>query len=195
MKNELVTLTKDTVISPTSDTRYIVDISKLNEAAIFEIVFKTEGVTAEIIALYNLQKNMNVKFSTIARHIAPHTSCETVVKGILGEMSQSDYIGKILIERNAQQTSSFLHHDVLVTGDNTKNNTQPILEIEANDVKASHGATTGRINKAELFYLKSRGFTEKEASDLIIEGFFESTFRDIDDESIIDSLKETLCIN
>ena len=62
----------------------------------------------------------------------------------------------------------------MVTGENTINNSQPILQIDANDVRASHGSATGRIDGNQLYYLTCRGYNKNEATDLIIRGFFES---------------------
>ncbi len=194
LQNQIVKLTKDLSVNVSEDTRFLIDTSQLKESAVFEAVFDTQGVTAEIIGLYRLPKDNTVKFSTIANHQAPNTSCTTAIKGVLENGAQSDFVGKILIKKDAQNTSSFLYHNVLVIGDDTRNNSQPILEIEANDVKASHGATTGRLNEAELYYLKSRGLSTDEATDLIVSGFFESSLSKLDDDTLATNLKEVLSL-
>lgn len=151
---------------------------------LFTLVFEKEGVTAEIIGIYRLYENEMLNFETSSHHKVPNTVCETNIKGVLGTNSSSNYIGKIKIDKKAQQTSSFLNNSVLVAGKNTKNESQPILEIEANDVKASHGATTGRINDMQKYYLQSRGLTFDDAKKLIIDGFFKSALAQIRDDVI-----------
>ncbi len=194
LHNQIIKLTKDLSVSVKEDTRFLIDTSDLHEAATFEAVFDVQGVTAEIIALYRLSKDNTVKFSTIANHQAQNTSCTTSIKGVLENGSQSDFVGKILIKKDAQNTSSFLYHNVLVIGDDTRNNSQPILEIESNDVKASHGATTGRLNESELFYLKSRGLNTYEATELILAGFFESSLNKLNDADLAQALKKVLSL-
>ncbi len=194
LHNQIIKLTKDLSVSVKDDTRFLIDTSDLKEPAVFEAVFDTQGVAAEIIALYRLAKDNTVKFSTIANHQAPNTTCTTAIKGVLENGAQSDFVGKILIKKDAQNTSSFLYHNVLVIGDNTRNNSQPILEIEANDVKASHGATTGRLNASELFYLSSRGLDTQEATDLIVSGFFESSLNKLNDADLANNLRKVLSL-
>jgi Fe-S cluster assembly protein SufD len=104
----------------------------------------------------------------------------TRIKGVLDDSASSSYIGKILIAKAGQQTASFLSHNVLVIGNKTSNNSQPILEIDADDVKASHGATTGRIDR-QLYYLATRGLDTVTAKNLIIKGFFEAEMHNIKD--------------
>ena len=114
------------------------------------------------------------------------------MRGVLLDGGKSDYIGKIIIEKPAQQTSSYLDDSVLVVGEDTHNNSQPILEIEADDVKASHGATTGRVDDMQVYYLKSRGFNELEAKNLIVEGFLRATLSRIQDEKVRSKVSVTL---
>ncbi|KKS59963.1 MAG: SufBD protein [candidate division WWE3 bacterium GW2011_GWF2_42_42] len=93
-------------------------------------------------------------------------------------------MGKIIIAKKAFQTNSYLNNKTLVIGEGTKNITRPILEIEADDVKASHGATTGRVRESDVYYLRSRGLTKKEAEEIIVEGFFESLVAKIEDGDV-----------
>ena len=116
----------------------------------------------------------------------------TRIKGVLDGSASSGYVGKILISKEGQQTASFLSHNVLVIGDKTSNNSQPILEIDADDVKASHGATTGRIDDQQLYYLATRGLDLPTAKNLIIKGFFEAEMRNIQDKALVDELATSL---
>lgn len=188
MKTEFVKLTEDTRISVAEDTQYVIDFSDLNLEDIntlsLTLVFEKQGISAQIIGVYKLQGNTSVKLTTVTDHKVPNTSCITRIKGVLLDSAKSEYIGKILIEKPAQQTSSFLEDNVLLLGDGCKNGSQPILEIEADDVKASHGATTGRIDQSQIYYLASRGLNVSEAESLIVEGFFESLTKEINDAKI-----------
>ncbi len=173
------------------DTQFVVlgtPSSNIN----LELIFDKSGIYAEIIALTKLRNSEESSLLTITDHRAPSTSCNTYVKTVLDDSSKSKYIGKIQIKKPAQQTSSFLETNTLVLGDKTSNNSQPILEIEADDVKASHGSTTGRINEDQVYYLQSRGFSRNEAESILVEGFFAETLNKIYDPSIRDILAQSL---
>lgn len=189
MMTKLVTLTKDTVLQVAQDTQFVVKVE--GEGAL-TLEFTTAGVSAEILVPYLLKSGDVLKFSTIAKHIARNTSCITKVKGVLQDNCSSDYIGKIIIEEGAQQTSSFLEHNVLVIGDGSKNNSQPILEIAADDVKASHGSTTGRVDEMQVYYLMTRGLSRHEAQEQIVEGFFTSILNEITDATIRSEIGQKL---
>jgi len=157
-------------LSPVEDTQYV-----LLDSGEYHVIInmKKEGVSAEFISLISLKGKEEFKLVTESVHKVPNTSCMVNIKAVLFDQAHSSYIGKIIIEKNAQQTKSFLEDNVLNVGDKTKNHSQPILEIEADDVKASHGATTGRVNEDQIYYLMSRGLSREEAEKNIIEGFFE----------------------
>ena len=178
------------------DTQFVVDISKalskkVNDVSL-TLIFNKSGVTAEIICMYSLGVNESVVLTTSTIHKAPFTSCVTYIKGVLFDGGNSSYTGKIIIEKKAQQTNSYLNDNILVVGENTKNNSKPILEIEADDVKASHGATTGRVNEDQLYYLESRGLSEVESQNLIVEGFFESLLSKITDDKIKNKIRNKI---
>ena len=194
MKTQLLKLKEKNDLKVTEDTQFVLDFSKLNKEGQYEInlFLEKEGVEAELLGLYKIGKENSLKLITSAQHKVPHTKCTTIVRGVLLDGGKSDYIGKIIIEKPAQQTSSYLDDSVLVVGDDTHNNSQPILEIEADDVKASHGATTGRVDDMQVYYLKSRGFNELEAKNLIVEGFLRTALSRIQDEKVRSKVSVTL---
>lgn len=170
-------------ITVTADTCYVLDMTGSVDAHL-KLYLATQGVAAKVIAAYKGIKEVPIKLIVETIHTVPHTTCTTEVKGALFDDSFSSFEGRIIIKKAAQQTASYLEHDVVVLGNNTKNESRPVLEIDANDVKASHGATTGRIDNLQLFYLKSRGLSDEEAKKLILLGFFNSLLVQIPDEAI-----------
>jgi Fe-S cluster assembly scaffold protein SufB len=186
MKTKLIELTNQMEINVEEDTQFVVvfsDFSRNIEYSL-NLIFNKPGVSSELLIPYNLGKNEKLNLKTSSVHNVPNTSCTTKVKGLLDEGSRSDYVGKIIIKNSAQQTTAFLKDNVLVLGEGSVNNTSPVLQIEANDVKASHAATTSRVDENQLYYLMSRGLSKKESEKLIVEGFFESLINDIVDEKI-----------
>jgi len=150
----------------------------------YTFVFDKPNTEVQIICLYHVKKGRTFEVSIKIHHKVPNTSCLTQIRGILEDGAVAKVLGKIIIDKQAQGTNSYLKDDTLVLGDNVVHVTEPILQIEANDVKASHGSTTGQINKDQVYYLMSRGLTKKEAEGLIVEGYFAHLLQSINDEKI-----------
>ena len=174
------------------DVDLVLDLFETKESSHLEIIFDTPGVSCHLIGLYVLNEGEKVDFKTSATHKVRNTSCLQDVRGVLKNNAESKYIGSIVIEEKASLTESFLDDGVLVLGNGTKNQADPILEIKNNDVKASHGSTTGRINEEEIFYLMARGLSKSESENLIVEGFFEKLLNQIEDEQVRNLIAEKL---
>ena len=107
--------------------------------------------------------------------------------------SRIDYFGQIYIDRLASQTKSFLKEQSLILGKATYNRSRPILEIFNNQVKASHSASSSRLDEADLFYLMSRGFKKVEAEKILEEAFFNKVLDSIKVETARKLIKDYLC--
>jgi Fe-S cluster assembly protein SufD len=103
---------------------------------------------------------------------------------VLNDKSSVNFNGNMVIEKSAHDADVFLTHRTLLTSPGAKTKAIPGLEIKANDVKAGHAATIGNIDDELLFYLMSRGFDQKNASKVIVEGFFKSQLDLIMDENV-----------
>ena len=191
-KAEILKLTESLTYKVVEDIDLVLDLFETKNPVKLEIVFDKPGVSCHLIGMYVLNDGEKLDFTTIAKHESRNTSCLQDVRGVLRDNSDSKYIGSIVIEENATQTESFLDDGVLVLGNGTKNQSEPILEIRNNDVKASHGSTTGRINEEEVFYLQARGLNKKEAENIIVEGFFEKLLNQIEDTTIREVIAEKL---
>ena len=194
MKTVMVNPTKNTEIEVTEDTQFVLNIRNFSadESYQLNLIFNKPFVSSEILGIFNIGKGKTLNLTTVTNHIAPHTSCMTKVKYVLDSKAKTNYLGKILIQKSAYQTSSFLHTDALVIGEDTSNVSEPVLQIEANDVKASHGSTTGRINPDHLYYLMSRALDYETAQNLIVQGFFESLISKIADVKVRSQMKKSL---
>ncbi|MBI4091234.1 SufD family Fe-S cluster assembly protein [candidate division WWE3 bacterium] len=156
-----------------SPQQIILDLTKPVSNKALDVIMNNEGSEVEILGVYVASGDERVEVSVNAIHKAPNTKCLTQIRGVLKGSAFSSFKGMIKIEKNAQLTNSYLDDDVLLLSDKAKSESQPMLEIEADDVKATHGATIGRILPEHLFYLQSRGLSGKEAEDLIVQGFLE----------------------
>lgn len=152
----------------------------LPEAGVYnkeiDLYLKGDRSKAEILGLV-LGGGRNVsRLSIKTVHLGKGTSAYTHVRGALFDESQAFFSGMIKIAEGADKTSSLLENRVLLLGNEARADSLPSLEIEANDVKASHAATVGRIDDRQLFYLESRGINRRTAVRMIVEGFFEPIF-------------------
>ena len=124
------------------------------------------GAEAHIKALYLCKGDERANFRILMHHRAPGCHSTQQVKGIAGGCAQVHFDGIIVVAPDAQQTEAFQENHNIVLTDEARVETNPQLEIYADDVKCSHGATVGRLNPDELFYMRSRGIPEIEARTL-----------------------------
>ncbi len=162
---------------------------KLNRLKI-DTIFDGQGSQCNNIGVFLGKGKEHIDFTTNMYHNTENTVNNVLVDGILKDESTSVYRGLIKIEKTAQKTSSYLENHILKLGDKTLANSIPSLKIEANDVKASHGATVGQIDEEHLFYLMARGLSRQEAERLIVEGFFEPVIQKIPSEELREKIRE-----
>src|SRR5262249_17011350 len=130
--------------------------------------------------------------NTLANHVGTSTNAETLVKGALTDETRVEFEGMIRIQPKAQQTASFLSDHTLLLSDRCRAESIPSLEIGANEVSASHGATTGKIDEEQLFYLMVRGIPRDEAERIVVQGFFEPVLQRIPLEQLRARLRRSI---
>jgi len=159
-----------------------------------KISFEFVGKNSELqfLGLIVGTGNSKFEFETVSRHMVPNTKASYRVRAAMFGRSSVDYRGNLVIPKTAQMTDTYLSHDTLLLSDFARARTVPALEIEANDVKAGHAATIGKVDEELMFYLLSRGISSKEAERLLITGFFESHLARIPDEAIRADLQKKL---
>jgi Fe-S cluster assembly protein SufD len=116
-------------------------------------------------------KNQTVNLITESIYNKPHQRGEVEIRAVVLENGFLDLSGIIKIKKKANLAEAFLRQKVLLVGENSRAEARPELEIETDEVKASHAASVGRVNEEEIFYLTSRGFGRSEALKLIIKAF------------------------
>ncbi|HET9444898.1 MAG TPA: Fe-S cluster assembly protein SufD, partial [Steroidobacteraceae bacterium] len=125
-------------------------------------------------------------------HAAPHTSSDENYRGIAGERGRGVFNGKVIVRPGAQKTDARQSSRNLLLTAGAEIDTKPELEIYANDVKCSHGATTGQLDATALFYLRSRGLDEVAARNLLIRAFAESILTSIEPQAIRSHVEQLL---
>src|SRR5437763_11670193 len=126
------------------------------------------GSAGELVGVFFTDHDQRYSINTLSNHAAIATNAETLVKGVLTDESRVEFEGMIRVQPKAQQTASFLSDHTLLLSDSCRAESIPSLEIGANEVSASHGATTGKIDEEQLFYLMVRGIPREEAERIIV---------------------------
>ncbi len=147
-----------------------------------DVVLAGEGAEANIYGAYVCGGDEKVKISVDMHHDLPHCNSRQLFKGIAGGKSKVDFYGKIIVAQDAQRTEAYQENHNILLSDDTKVDTKPQLEIYADDVKCSHGATIGRLNEEEQFYMRSRGITLEDAKVLQMISFIAPVLEQIPEE-------------
>jgi Fe-S cluster assembly protein SufD len=189
MKTTLLESKRSIRITPTIDALYVlVPEDKVD----IRLTLQKKDLNIRFVVLYSLKEDENVNLFVQVVHKVPGTRCAVDIKGALFGNSKSDCEGKITVEERADQTISSLDDKVLSIGKRVRNVSKPTLEIMTDDVKVSHGAASGKIDKNQLYYLMSRGLSEKEAQSEIVRGFFEAEILGIKNEKIMEEVRKRL---
>jgi Fe-S cluster assembly protein SufD len=141
-----------------------------------------EGAEANIYGAYVCGGEERVKIAVDMHHDLPHCNSRQLFKGIAGGTSKVDFYGKIIVAQDAQRTEAYQENHNLLLTDGAKVDTKPQLEIYADDVKCSHGATIGRLNEEEQFYMRSRGITLEDARVLQMISFIAPVLENIPED-------------
>ena len=156
--------------------------------------FLIEGENCEtnLNGAYLLKDLQHLDNHTIVDHIAPHCNSNELYKGILSGKSTGVFNGKVFVRPNAQKISAFQSNANVLLSDDASVNSKPELEIYANDVKCSHGSTTGQLDEDAVFYLRARGLSEKSARSLITQAFIAEVVDKVEQKEVQDFIKNKL---
>ena len=138
-----------------------------------ELDLAGEGATGRMSGFYFTDGTQHLDHDTQQNHLAPHTTSDLLFKGALKGKSRSVWQGMIYVAPGAQKTDGYQANRNLVLSPQARADSIPGLEIMADDVRCTHGATVGKIDADQVFYLRSRGIPYREAERLIVEGFFD----------------------
>ncbi len=143
-----------------------------------------DGAVGKMSGFYFTNGKQHLDHDTQQNHLAPNTSSDLLFKGALLENSRSVWQGMIYVAPGAQKTDGYQANRNLILDKSAHADSLPGLEILADDVRCTHGATVGKIDPEEIFYLLSRGIPKKEAERLVVEGFFDPIMQRIPFEGV-----------
>jgi Fe-S cluster assembly protein SufD len=151
-----------------------------------------QGATSRVTGAYFADGEQHLDYDTFQEHMAPNTTSDFAFKGALRDNSTSVWRGMIRVERDAQKTNAYQENRNLMLSPTAHAVPIPGLEILANDVRCTHGATVGRVDREQLFYLMARGLPRPQAERLIVRGFFEDVLARVELEPVREALAEAL---
>ena len=161
-------------------------LSKLNQA----ILLAGTGCKAQLLGLAFTDARQHLDVSTAQEHLSPYTSSDLLYRNVLKDRSQTAWGGNIYVYPGANYTDAYQKNDNLLLSQRAHADTLPGLEIEAHEVRCTHGATAGQIDEEQVFYLMSRGIPYDLAEKLIVDGFFEPVIERVPMESVREELQE-----
>nr|BCX00937.1 MAG: Fe-S cluster assembly protein SufD [Bacteroidota bacterium] len=150
------------------------------------------GVAADLLGLYIVDGDRYIEHDTLQDHIAPHTTSDLLYKGVLRDSALSVYSGLIRVHHGAQRSNAYQANRNLLLSRQARADSIPMLEIEANDVRCTHGASLGPVDEEHLFYLMARGLSRSEAEHLIVLGFLQEVLERIPVERVREEILEDL---
>jgi Fe-S cluster assembly protein SufD len=159
-----------------------------------EVRLRQPGASAQVDGAYLVDGERHSDTTILIDHQAPHCSSRQTQKGIVDDDGRAVFQGKILVRPDAQKTDGYQLSQTLLLSPRAEIDVKPELEIHADDVKCSHGATVGRLDADALFFLRARGIPEAEARALLIQGFIGGALDEIDRADIRDEF-ETVAEN
>jgi Fe-S cluster assembly protein SufD len=151
-----------------------------------------QGATSRVTGAYFADGSQHFDYDTYQLHAAPNTTSDFAFKGALRDEATAVWRGMIRVEKDAQRTNAYQENRNLMLSPTTHAVPIPGLEILANDVRCTHGATVGQVDRAQLFYLMARGLSRAEAERLIVRGFFTDVLDRIELEPVREALADAL---
>ena len=148
--------------------------------------------SAFINGVINLKNSQHHEIKTNINHLAENTKSYQLIKTVLNDKSKGIYQGKIFVDQKAQKTNGYQLSKALLLNENTEFDGKPELEIYADDVKCSHGSTSGNLDEDSIFYLMSRGLSYQQSKELLINGFLMDAVEKITDLEIKNLIKEMM---
>lgn len=163
-------------------------LAKVNQS----VVLSGQDAEAQVNGVMFTQGKQHLSYNTHQYHRAPYCRSDLLYKAALQDKSRTVWRGMIKVDPAAQRTDAYQRNDNLMLTTTARADSIPGLEIEADDVRCTHGSTSGRVDDQQVYYAMTRGYTRTEAVRMIVEGFFQQVFDRITIESVREALGEAI---
>jgi Fe-S cluster assembly protein SufD len=151
-----------------------------------------EGANCQVNGVMFTENKQHLSYHTLQHHVSPNCTSDFLYKGALQDHSRTVWRGMIKVDQKAQKTDGYQRNDNLLLSRTARADSIPGLEIEADDVRCTHGSTSGRVDEELIFYAQCRGYTRREAIRMIVSGFFQQVFDRVTIESVRVALGEAI---
>lgn len=156
---------------------YYINWQKTSQDRKIVIHLNAPGADAKITGIFFTNQKHRISLNSTMIHHAPNTYGNTYVKGALQDEAKADLSGMIKINKGAHGSNDLLTEKILLLSPKTRAQAEPMLEIDADEVKATHAATISRLNQDHLYYLQTRGLNQIQAEKLIVDGFLQEILK------------------
>ncbi len=173
-------------------TLILTSFHQKNIEATIRIRLISPGASATITGIVIASGKSKIRLHTMQEHAAPNTTSNLLIKTALYDEADCTIDGGIRVEKNAQKTDAYQRNENLLMSDTTHAESKPSLEILADDVRCTHGATVGPVSDEELWYLATRGIPRTPAEQLIVRGFFGNVLERIDDTEVRENVWKSI---
>lgn len=163
-------------------------LAKVNQ----HVVLAGAGAETQVNGVLFTEDKQHLSYHTLQRHQAPHCRSDFLYKSALQDRSRTVWRGMIAVDKGANKTDGYQRSDNLILSPLARADSIPGLEIEADDVRCTHGSTTCRVDEELIFYAQCRGLTRREAARLIVTGYFQQVFDRITIDSVRDALSQAI---
>lgn len=160
--------------------------------AFLDVDLSGKGGHAELLGIYFPNGRQHIDHQTLQLHRAPNCFSDLLFNGALKDKSRSVYMGSIRVHRSAQKTDAYQRNGNLILDSTARADSIPGLEIEADDVRCTHGATASQVEDEYVFYLMARGLTRPQAERMIVQGFFQVVLDRVPVESVVTKLERVI---
>jgi Fe-S cluster assembly protein SufD len=157
-----------------------------------EVFSQEEGTHTQLYGAFIGRENNHIDNHTYVHHTAPNCTSDENYKGVLSDKATGVFNGKVKVYQDAQKINAYQSNKNILLSDSATINAKPELEIYADDVKCSHGSTTGQLDQQALFFLRARGISESKATDMLIKGFMAEIVGAVKSSHIQDALHTLL---
>lgn len=176
-------------VSQAKDSNFTINTLTLNGTLVRNnLNIEVNGVNCEtnLNGAYLLKENQHVDNHTVVDHKAPYCESNELYKGVIDDKATAVFNGKVFVRKDSQKINAFQSNGNVLLSDNATVNSKPELEIYADDVKCSHGSTTGQLDEEAVFYLRARGISERSARHLMVSAFIGDVLEKIENEKVLD---------
>lgn len=176
-------------VAQEKDSTFTINTMTLNGTLVRNnLTIAVNGVncTTNLNGAYLLKENQHVDNHTIVDHKAPHCESHELYKGVIDDKATAVFNGKVFVRQDSQKINAFQSNANVLLSDDATINSKPELEIYADDVKCSHGSTTGQLDEEAIFYLRARGISEKSARHLMVSAFIGDVLNKIENQKVLE---------